>query len=701
MNWSVVRLLYIHELTMLLRARRTVIMAVLLPAVMMPLMLYAQKYSRDRRERALRGATYAYTIAGPLADRIRKAIDDVTRSLAISNDEDLQDLRQLHLQEFKNNANPRRSLDNNEIQFYIETFTGDEADKLAAKAKTPPRNGQTPPAERRLQGVPIVNVVYREDRDTSNSAHNEVMAVLRLARRRDADLVLMQHGFPADPDKLFTVADASVATNHQVTGSVVGRFITLFLVMMMFTGGAVAAMDIIAGEKERGTLETLLTTAAGRADIAAAKQLAITTVALVITLIQGLNFILYIRLKLIPLPKDFDLQLPTGMAVTLLVLFIPLAATIASILLMISAYAKTYKESQMYFFPVYIIGLIPSLAAVMPGISLRSAIAFVPVANVSVAAREILMGRPDPAMIAVTFGVMVFAAAYLVRSAARLLSREDIILPAHTAPAEFLGGPALFQRRVLRWFALMWVVTFVVATNVPALSSFRRQLLFNELVVMIGACLLMMRTYSLDPREVLSLKSVKPAVWPAILFAIPAGYITALGIFRVVNFFIPAPQQLLERFSEDVIPKGMPTWEVILYVAILPAICEELAFRGILLSGLRRKLRPIPLVIGVGVIFGLFHVTLYRIAPTAALGMILTAIALMTGSVFPGMLLHAGNNAIGVIGGDWFSIEALHWRHYAAAAAIFALSLWIIYRNRAAGVTSNPLSKPSFFFSRK
>src|SRR5262249_51047762 len=183
----------------------------------------------------------------------------------------------------------------------------------------------------------------------------------------------------------------------------------------------------------------------------------------------------------------------------------------------------------------------------------------------------------------------------------------------------------------------------------------------------------------LNATDVLSLKPVKPAVWLAILFSIPSGYLTAIGVFRIVNIFIPAPQQLLERFSQDVIPKGMPTWELLLYIAVLPAVCEELAFRGILLSALRRKLSPVALVVGIGVIFGLFHVTLYRIAPTAALGMILTVIAIMTGSIFPGMLLHAGNNALGVLAGAWFSPDVLQWTHYAAAAAIFSLSLWIIY----------------------
>ena len=683
MNWNVLRLLYVHELRMLLRARRTVVLAVVLPAIIMPLMLYAQKYSVNRRERLLTGTTYRYTVTGPLADRARVLLNQTRTNLSQHDNPEHEKLRQFKFVE-TNVANPTESLKRNEIQFYIETLSSDDANKLPPKKETAPRPGATRnnSTAQRLSSVPLINIVYSEDRDASDNAHDQIMSLLRVARQTDSQILLTDHGFPGDPKQFFSIEDSSIATHGQVTGSIVGRLITLFLVMMMFTGGAVASMDIISGEKERGTLETLLTTAAGRSEIVAAKQLAITSVALVITLIQGLNFLLYIQLKVIALPKDFDLQLPTGMALTLLLLFIPLAATIASVLLMISAYAKSYKESQMYFFPVYLLSLIPSLASLMPGLSLRSVIAFVPLANVSVAAREIMVGRPDAPMIGVTFVVMLCTAAYLMRASARMLTREDLIVPAHFEAAEFLGGPALFEKRVLRWFALMWVITFAVATNFPALASFRRQLIFNEIVVMLGAVVLMMRIYRLDARDVLSLKPVKPAVWVGILFSIPSGYLTALGIFRIVNVIIPAPQQLLERFSEEMIPKGMPTWELLLYMAVLPAICEELAFRGVLLGALRRKLPPAALVVGIGIIFGLFHVTLFRIAPTAALGMILTAIAIMTGSVFPGMLLHAGNNAFGVIAGNWFSPEILPWADYAAAAVIFSLSLWIIYRSR-------------------
>src|SRR5207247_2800493 len=108
------------------------------------------------------------------------------------------------------------------------------------------------PAARRLPpwrfaGVQVIHVRYRGARDASDNAHDQMMALLRLARQKDSQSLLVAHGFPGDPKQLFVVEDASLATNGQVTGSLVGRFITLFLVIMMFTGGAVASMDIISG----------------------------------------------------------------------------------------------------------------------------------------------------------------------------------------------------------------------------------------------------------------------------------------------------------------------------------------------------------------------------------------------------------------------------------------------------------------------
>src|SRR5262249_27655236 len=130
---GILRLLFVHEMKMLLRARRTVIMAIVLPAVIMPLMLYAQKYSANRRERQLIGTTYRYAITGPLADRTRLLINQTRDSLGGSDDESLERLLQFKFIE-SSVVNAQESLDRNEIEFYIETMTGDQADNLAKPA---------------------------------------------------------------------------------------------------------------------------------------------------------------------------------------------------------------------------------------------------------------------------------------------------------------------------------------------------------------------------------------------------------------------------------------------------------------------------------------------------------------------------------------------------------------------------------------
>ncbi len=678
MNGDILKLLYVHELKMLVRARRTVVMAVVIPAVIMPIMLFSAKYVHDQRERSISQTTYKYAVTGSMADRIRSLIAKAKTRVDAERDDSTEPLRTFKFSESVV-SDPAAGLEAREIQFYVQTYTGAEADALPNPHADDDKDARQP---KRLAGVPLVRVVFRGNNDSSNTSSRRMQNLLKTAQRLDSQQILVERGFQGDPQNLFAVDAESVATPAQVTGSNVGRFLTLFLVMLMLTGGSIAAIDIIAGEKERGTIETLLTTAAGRTEIVTAKQMAICSVALIITLIQAANFFVYVRLKLVELPANFALDVPTGTVITLLLLFIPLAATIGAVLLMISAYAKSYKEAQMYFFPVYLTSLVPALAAVLPGLSLRSAIVVVPLANVSVAVREIMMNRPDPPMIVVTFIVMTFTATMLMRASARMLSREDIIVPAQGEPELFLGGPVLFQKRVMRWFAVMWALIFAVAVNVPQLSTFRRQLMFNEFVVFAGASVLMLFVYRLNLRETLALRPVKWPVWIAVAIAAPFGNLMGIAIFKLLNFVIPVPQEAIQQMAA-IMPKDVPLWQLYIYLGLIPGVIEELAFRGMLLHGLRRRIRPVLLPLVVGVVFGLFHFSLFRIGPTGFLGILLTVIALLTGSVFPGIVLHILNNSFAVFASsrDW-PIASLEPWHYAAATLIFAMAMWIIYRNR-------------------
>ena len=133
--------------------------------------------------------------------------------------------------------------------------------------------------------------------------------MMRAARRNESYSIMLSRGFPSHPEGILALTATNVATESQVSGSNLGRFFTVVLVVWLVAAGSIVAMDIIAGEKERGTLETLITTGAGRAEIATAKHFAIWTVGLVITFTQILYALVYIRLRVIQLPPNFAIDL--------------------------------------------------------------------------------------------------------------------------------------------------------------------------------------------------------------------------------------------------------------------------------------------------------------------------------------------------------------------------------------------------------
>jgi sodium transport system permease protein len=704
MNWQTFRILFAHEVRMLMRDRRTIVFAVVIPIAVWPIMLFGTKKMSERRQQQLKETTFKYAIVGHEADYARALIQkgrDRAEEAEAESDSSDKETRNFKFQE-ERIPDASTALQAGTIHFYIEALSGKDADALPRRKEpegdrgrfggAPPSHSQLVIEQKRLPGVPLIRINFKGDQDDSMAGLSRMQDLLRRVQRAERNAILKKQGFPLDPKQLFFVENRNEASAGQVTGSWVGRFLTLFLLMFMLSGGSVVAMDIIAGEKERGSLETLLTTAASRAEIVAAKQAVILIVALIITLINVASILVYVTFRVIKLPKSFVIDAPPSVIVTLLLLFIPVAALIASVLLMLSAYAKSYKEAQLYFFPVYMLSILPAAASFLPGITLRSAIVVVPLANVSIAVREIMVGKFDWPMISIVVVVMTASAAWAMRVSAGMLSKERLITASESDAADFAGGPALFPKHVLRWYGVMGAILFAVAANVPQLATFRRQLLFNELVLFLGAALLMIRRYRLNFREALALRPVKPAVWLATLLAIPSGNLVAVGVFRIASLVLPVPGQMLEQFGKGLMPETIPAWQMVFFLAILPGICEEIAFRGTLLYGLRKKLRPVPLALAVGLIFGLFHVALFRIIPSTFLGVILTAVALMTGSILPCILLHAGNNAFVYWAAKAdFPVANQHWGVYLAAAAVFGLCLYLMYRNRTPypGLRSN------------
>jgi sodium transport system permease protein len=124
-----------------------------------------------------------------------------------------------------------------------------------------------------------------------------------------------------------------------------------------------------------------------------------------------MNLLVYVGFGLIPTAGTLAAVVTPAMAAGLLVFLLPLAALVAGVLVLVSGYARSYREAQLYFMPLLLVAAVPALAAFLPAVSLRSVLALVPVANVSVGVKELLVGRVDWPMLAIVWAVTAAAAA--------------------------------------------------------------------------------------------------------------------------------------------------------------------------------------------------------------------------------------------------------------------------------------------------
>ena len=714
MNRATIALLVRHEMRMLLRDKRTVVLSILLPLVVLPLILFGFKFMSEWRREQLDTTTYRYAVTGAYADSVRALIGRGAL-LAADGPAEAGDGRQPASFIEVAPARPDSSLAAGALDFYLETLTGAEADSVylagleadpldpaaagtdsavSADAEGADAEGAdeeraeaaTPDvtvADARYRGVPVVIAYFRANRDESRRGSALMVDRLLDARKQDRTDELRRRGFASDPEESIKLSRVDVATPDQAAGFYFGRFLPLLLVFLTLTGASVAAMDSIAGEKERGSLETLLTTSVSRFEIIAAKQLTILSVALFITLTQAGNLFVYLALGLIEFSSELRIDVSPGAVLVLFALFVPVAVVVSSLLLLISAYAKTYRETQLYLLPVFLGLMTLTAAGLLPAVSLRSLIAIVPVANVSVAVREIMVGHYDIPMLLVTCAAMLAAAFMLLRWSSRMLGMERLITAQDADEADLEGGAALFPKRVLLWFVGMWAVIVIAPANVDALTRLEGQWPFNMFAIFLAGSLLMIRVHRLDWRKALAIRPVRPQIWLAVLLLVPSTLLTGIYVVGLSSVFLPFPEELLENFASQLLPEDFPLWQIMLMLALTPGIVEEMAFRGLLLHGLHRRLRPIALVLVVGVIFGLFHQALFRLIPTAYLGMVLTTVALLSGSIFPCMLLHAGNNAFAFIlyrsGAD---IENWPPELLLLNVPVFVFAIYLLYRYR-------------------
>ena len=452
----------------------------------------------------------------------------------------------------------------------------------------------------------------------------------------------------------------SVAQASSVISTIASSML-MILTLLTVTGAFHPAADAFAGEKERGTIETLLVAPCGIGEVVWGKFLAVYAVTLA-TLVANLVAISgTAAVGVQALPENLQGLLtaaPEAAAVlTAVATQVVLAAVAAAACLAITSSLRSLKEAHHALTTVMLAVSVLAAAGLVPMPLPREAIAAMPVAGQVLVARLALTGEPIGLLLPLTILAAVGWCWLLLKATAAALADEDIIFRGPDAASGLLQRPP--ERRLpsplqgvlpaIVGLAGVWYVQSLLPENL--VIALPLQQLFSMLLPL-AAVIAWQRV---DLVETLRLMRPAGRGW----LSLPGAVLLGAGLFLLGAMAIrwlvgdtpsAAADALAGRLSS--LLTDTPWWLVVLVLAVIPAVCEELVFRGWMLSALQGQQpsagRQFAAVVVQAALFAVVHLLPERLPTTFAMGLVLGWMAVRTGSLLPGILCHAVHNAVPV-----------------------------------------------------
>ncbi len=311
----------------------------------------------------------------------------------------------------------------------------DTADPLAAlKAAEVRAVIQIPPDfDRRLQSgqTADVHVLYDKSNQKSEYARDVIDDAVTAYEQRVVEQRLRAAGLSSDTVHPIQAVYESVASQEKVAGGLLSAIIPLMLILSLVSGGIPAATDLVAGEKERGTMESLVSAPVSAGSLLTAKLLAV----MVMNSASAIASLISLSLVFSFAPPGEDGAVFTlgflrpASVVMLAVMFLLLAAMFAGLEITVSTLAKSFKEAQTYMSPLVLVAMVPNymLSPLNPA-DIPFAYYFLPVFNGAAVFKEIFYAELHPlhALIAVASSLIYVAIA--IGLAARLFRREGLLI---------------------------------------------------------------------------------------------------------------------------------------------------------------------------------------------------------------------------------------------------------------------------------
>ncbi len=623
MNFNIVKTIYWKELRDVLRDRRTLIVMMVLPILLYPLLIIGFSMITAMQISKLEAQVSNIAVIGDVSWQTGAFLDTIS---GVS---------------LEDTSNWENAIRDGDLQLAIQ-FSGGFDDSM--------RSG----------GTGEVSLFYNSSRETSREAVQKIERSLEAWKDHVVATRLQALNEDTTLLRPLAVKRENLATDEQKQGAELGRILGYLLIIMSLMGAFYPAIDLTAGEKERGTMETLLVSPAGRADIVYGKFFAIATIAMMTAILNVISIgfsILYVaslfaKREGAALP---ELAVDPASLVLALALIIPLILLFAAICMAIAVGARNYKEGQSLLTPLYSLIILPAMLSLVPGTELSPMLSAVPIVNISLLIKEYMTGNYLWKETAIAFASTAILAVLALSWAISQFKQESVLFrhsesvrwsPFRMKRSKAASRLALPEPGSVLLLIAIEIILLFGASAWLEHTNIARTIVISQLIILFPPLLLLYRG-GYDAKHVLHLNRPRMAAWLATIIAICGGWIISLELATLQNMWMPFPKAFIDQFTKLFESLNqMPVWTALLLIAVLPAIVEETLCRGVILRSLLPRFGPTGAIVLSAVAFGILHLDPYRLLSTTFLGLLLGFIAWSTGSIFPAMLAHFSNNAI-------------------------------------------------------
>lgn len=504
-----------------------------------------------------------------------------------------------------------------------------------------------------------ITIRYNSTNRDSSAAHSQIKKVVEYYEDKILEERLYSKGLEKEFLTPVLLESKDEATHSETLGLSLGGSLGMLLISTIMMGAFYPTIDVITGEKERGTLETLLMLPVSNFQMILSKFLAVSLFSCVSAVLSILSIGGSVAFLFTSLTKGIegeslgiDVSYFLSATPLLLVVVLATALLLTAVSMCFCIFAKSFKEANNYFTPVMLVIMFASMVAILPSIELELKTALIPIVNVSLLIKAVIAGKLSYNMALIAVAVNLAYSILTVWILAKIYSSENVLFRDGFQNFHLFEKRSQIKSGTVPKSGDLILVTAVLLLLILYLglgAGARNQMagvVVNQLLILLLP-LFLIWYMKLDVKKIFSF--CFPKILPA-----AGGIFLYLGTYLLTMILSTFLTKLMPQSTENVemgfdLLLNYPMIVLVVVIALMPAVGEELFFRGLLFGSWKHRLGPIPAMLLSSFIFGAFHMSFVKLFPTTLLGLCFSYIVWKTGSIYPSIILHFVNNLFAIL----------------------------------------------------